>query len=376
MLFPISGRSMPQRRRAIRPSRPSAPTWRGRSSTGAAAPTEGPDAAHAGAHAFARPHPTSGMSSDPADRDADLPELLDDLEATLAELRTELREEAGSVRRESPARRSRRDRRPAPDLPRPPSVSEVLRFTEQYTLPTLISTLEATIRALELLRGTLRVIDPDRSAFEASAGRGGASTASRLGSGAVGVGREAISGVERALSELEAALADANVPEDRASSELLGEARELSAEVRERLDAAQAAGGADRGDRRRDAGESGRRDTAPDSGAGGVAIEVTDGDDPSDSDTDADDRGDEDRPEVDIDAELESIRHEVRGADSSGAAERAGTGDGSASAADPDSDAPDEVDDTDTPDEVDDPKAPVGEGEEGGGDDTDTGPAT
>ena len=199
------------------------------------------------------------MSPDSTDRE-DLPELLDDLEATLAELRSDLRQETDSDRRrERSIRRNRRNRSgSAPDLPRPPSVSELLGFTEQYTLPTLISRLEATIRALELLRGTLRLVDPDRSTFEAPTGSRGASRVSWLGTGAAGVGREAVSGVERALSELETALANSEVAEDRASSELLGEARDLSAEIRERLETAEEA--VDQADRQQGVGSgSGRR---------------------------------------------------------------------------------------------------------------------
>ena len=288
------------------------------------------------------------MSPDAPDRDEDLPELLDDLETTLAELRAELRDETRS-RREPPARRSQRGRTGRDsDLPRPPSVSELLGFTEQYTLPTLISTLEATIRALELLRGTLRMIDPDRSTFEDSGRRRGASTASRLGSGAAGVGREAVSGVERALSELEAALAESDVPDDRASSELLGEARDLSAEVRGRLDAAQ--GTAGRGGRRQGDGADRPASTDSDTRSSGVEIEVTDdANDPEPGEDDRaydpepgeDDRSREDHPEVDVEAELESIRHEVRGSD---AADGAETGDHSTAAAEPDSDAPERAD--------------------------------
>ena len=280
------------------------------------------------------------MSPDASDRDEDLPELLDDLEATLAELRVELRDETRG-RREPPARRSQRGRTGRDsDLPRPPSVSELLGFTEQYTLPTLISTLEATIRALELLRGTLRVIDPDRSTFEDAGHTRGASTASRLGSGAAGVGREAVSGVERALSELEAALAESDVPDDRASSELLGEVRDLSAEVRDRLDAAQ--GAADRDGRRRGDQADRPAGTASDTRSSGVEIEVTGGG--TDPETDEDGRAREDRPEVDVEAELESIRHEVRGGDGADAADGSETGDQSAAAAEPDSDAPEGAD--------------------------------
>ena len=278
------------------------------------------------------------MSPDAPDRDEDLPELLDDLETTLAELRAELRNETRD-RREPPDRRSQRGRTGRDsDLPRPPSVSELLGFTEQYTLPTLISTLEATIRALELLRGTLRMIDPDRSTFEDSGRRRG-STASRLGSGAAGVGREAVSGVERALSELETALAESDVPDDRASSELLGEARDLSAEVRARLDAAQEAGPSDR---RQGDGADRPASTDSDTRSSGVEIEVTsDGTEPE---TDENDRSREDRPEVDVEAELESIRHEVRGGDGSDAVDGAETEDHSAAAGEHDGDAPERAD--------------------------------
>jgi hypothetical protein len=298
------------------------------------------------------------------DRDEDLPELLDDLEATLAELRSDLRQETGPERRPGTGpRRTRRNRpRPGADLPRPPSVSELFRFTEQYTLPTLISTLEATIRALELLRGTLRILDPDRSAVETATGERGASTASRLGSGAAGVGREAISGVERALSELEAALAESDVPEDRASSELLGEARDLSAEVRERLDAAQETAG--RSGRRQREEFDGATDPRSDGRSSGVEIEVTgDGEDPGAAE---DGRDHEDRPEVDVEAELESIRHEVRGTAGADAADEAEDGDESSSEAESESDAPDGADD---------PGMNADESGDGGTDDGENGPA-
>jgi len=271
------------------------------------------------------------MSPDAADRDRDedLPELLDDLEATLADLRSELRRGPAPDRRAEPPRRGRRGQGgERSDLPRPPSVTDLLGFTERYTLPTLIATLEAAIRALELLQGTLRLVNPDRSAVEPPNEGGGASPGARLGSGAAGVGREAVSGVERALSELEAALAASDVPNDRASTELLGEVRDLSAEVRARLEAAQEAGATGRGGRR-DAGRRGDA-TDPTRDADGVAIEVTDGDDPGDPDADGDGRATEDRPEVDVEAELESIRHEVRGEDGTnpdgGGAEPTGTG--------------------------------------------------
>ncbi|GGJ15875.1 hypothetical protein GCM10008995_27190 [Halobellus salinus] len=302
------------------------------------------------------------MSPDPPDPDEDLPELLDDLEATLAELRTELQDETPD-RRDPPIQRGRRGRTGRDSaFPRPPSVSELLGFTEQYTLPTLISTLEATIRALELLRGTLRALDPDRSTLGESGRKRGTSTASRLGRDAAGIGRDAVSGVERALSELDAALAESDVPDDRASSELLDEARGLSAEVRDRLDTAQ--GTADRGGRQGDEVDR-PAGAGPNARSSGVEIEVTgDGHAPE---TDADDRAREDRPEVDVEAELKSIRHEVRGDDGADAADEAATGDHSASAGESDGDAPDGADRTgDVPDGADRTgDAPDGDGGEG-----------
>ena len=264
------------------------------------------------------------------DRDEELADLLADLEATLTELRSELRAGGRDAsdrpgRREAPNRSDRGDasgprqpatdrRRSAPDLPRPPSVSEVVRFTEQYTLPTLISTLEATVRALELLRGTLRLLD-GRSAFD-GADRRGRSSAARLGDGVAGVGREAVSGVDRALSELETALSESEIPDDRAGDDLLGEVRALSAEISDRLDAAQGGPGDGDGPRREGATPGGGTAGGADRESGAVTIEVTDGAETA-HETDASDERAANRPEVDVEAELESIRHEVRGRDDS-----------------------------------------------------------
>ena len=77
-------------------------------------------------------------SDRPRDRD-ELAAQLDELEATLTDLRSELRSEG----RRGP--------------PRPPRLGELLRFTEEYTIPTLIALLEATIKSLELLQRPLRL---------------------------------------------------------------------------------------------------------------------------------------------------------------------------------------------------------------------------
>ncbi|SEG52043.1 DUF7547 family protein [Halobellus limi] len=282
----------------------------------------------------------------PADRDDDLRDLVDELEATLTDLRGELREGgSGEGGRSDPVRdragrRAGPARRSVPERPRPPSLSELFRFTEQYTLPTLIATLETAIQSLELLRGVLRLADPERSAFDPE-NRSGRSSAARMTDGVAGVGRGAVTGVERALSELQTALSESELPEDEPARDLLEDARRLSEEVSERL--AEASGERERGrsgSRRASnaGGTPGGRSAADASGGSGpVEIEVTDaglgaedettdeeGDDGSDSGR-RDDGVADDAPEVDVEAELASIKEEVEPrAGRGGAAEDAG----------------------------------------------------
>ncbi|MGQ4556180.1 DUF7547 family protein [Halobellus sp. GM3] len=275
----------------------------------------------------------------PANADDDFHALLDDLETTLSALREELRDGGADGSGETdgpgtagtaaspPDSRGGPPRRPgrAGGRPRPPSISELFRFTEEYTLPTLIAMLEATIQSLELLRGVLRLASPERSAFGSGADRraGGptgrsVSTAARLGDGVAGVGREAASGVERALSELQTALSESDIPEDRTSRELLDDARRLSEEVAERLAEARREGEADRYGYRRDERRSGGGDADSSATArvtGGVDIDVDDerGGDESGGDQrrEGGDGSDPDEPEVDVESELASIKDEV-----------------------------------------------------------------
>ncbi|MFB6090175.1 MAG: hypothetical protein ABEJ97_03875 [Halobellus sp.] len=278
--------------------------------------------------------------------DEDLPALLDDLDRTLSSLRTELerRDESASRRdgddRGREPRRRRRDRSPfrAPRPPRPPSVPELFRFTEQYTIPTVIAILETTIKSLELLRGVLRLADPDRSAFDRdAAGARDASTAARFGDGVTGLGRGAVSGVERALSELQTALSEADLPEDESSGELLDDARRLSEEVSDRLAAASERGRRESEPRRN---ESERREDRP----GAVDIDVTGarGESESDEET-AEGAEGEAPPEVDVEAELASIKDEVEGRSTDHAVAPAdGDTDGTGDAADEGDDTTDE----------------------------------
>jgi|AntRauTorckE6833_2_1112554.scaffolds.fasta_scaffold63764_1 hypothetical protein len=213
--------------------------------------------------------------------------LIADLESTLVELRGEL-DESGAAEATIP-RGFPGAGRPAP---RPPRLSEVLRFTEEYTIPTLISVLETNIRLLRLGGAALRALDPERS------------TVRDRGDNAVNRAIDAGRGLSTdrladGLSQLNDAVAgtEASDPEAR---KLLSDAEELSAEIQDRL---------------REAGRSGRSERS-NSEDDAVHIDVTRSDEDTDDGEDADrDEGEEsdDAPEPDVDAELDSIREEVRG---------------------------------------------------------------
>ncbi|MFC5277619.1 hypothetical protein ACFPM1_02375 [Halorubrum rubrum] len=247
----------------------------------------------------------SSRGSRDGPRDDDLEERLDELEDVLSELRRDLRE-------------TERDRR---GPPRPPRLSELVRFTEQYTIPTLIALLETTITSLELVRGTLRLLDPGRELREDAD-----ATADRL----AGVRDGAAGGLARSLSELRTALAEADLPEEAASRSIIEDARDLSAEIEARIEEGRREADAARRPER-DAGErtgSGERAGAADRGRsdarsddGAVRIDVTDPDDDrgegstdadgSDAPADANRPADEARPEVDVESELESIKSQL-----------------------------------------------------------------
>ena len=243
------------------------------------------------------------MSSRDDRRDDDLEARLDELEGVLTELRRDLRE-------------TERDRR---GPPRPPRLSELVRFTEQYTIPTVIALLETTIKSLELLRGTLRMADPGRELTD-----GAERTGDRLGD----VRDGASAGVARSLSELRKALSEADLPEEAGSRSIIADARDLTAEIESRIEESRREGDGRSGRGRLDdgrendggrtadrrAGDSGSRKSSDD---GGIRIDVTDPGAETDADTgeDAADAGHEDgpSPEVDVDSELESIKRQLDG---------------------------------------------------------------
>lgn len=211
----------------------------------------------------------------------------DDLVALVEELSTTLESLQSTVESDPVGRIDRRG--PAPPTPR-----ELLRFTERYTIPTLIALLESGVRSLELLGATLRLLD----------GRGidDASPATRERVGAVG--RTTLDRVDTVLEDLQSAL-EGGEPSDPTARDLLADARSLREEIDRRLAEAT-------DDRERGPGGTASR-TAERGTAEGRAIPVRSADEPESTDDDgAEDAPDEDVA-VDVDAELESIRRDVKG---------------------------------------------------------------
>ena len=148
------------------------------------------------------------------DRDRELAEATAELSETLEELRGELEGPP-----EGPL-----------GLPRPPKPSELLRFTERYTIPATVALLEAAIRSLELLGAALRVADSRPvGAVEDVRSQMPADGRDRLAA----TSRETLRRLDDALAELQsAARGDPSDPDLRG---LFEEARALRAEVDDRL---------------------------------------------------------------------------------------------------------------------------------------------
>lgn len=226
------------------------------------------------------------------DSQRDLEAAVEELSETLRELRAELREPpTGPL-----------------GMPRPPTPGEFLRFTEQYTLPALISLLETAIRTLELLGASIRLLEDEPVVDDRPTGSR-ADVRKRRGRVAA-VGRTTLEALDEALAELQAA-APSGQPMGPEVQRLLAEARDLGAEVDARL----AEATTDRTDEdvheidvqagSGDGADGGRR------GAGAAGSES--GRDASTGPGDGD-------PGVDVDAELDSIKDELDGREQPGEA--------------------------------------------------------
>jgi hypothetical protein len=110
---------------------------------------------------------------------------------------------------------------------RPPTPSELLRFTTEVTIPAIILALETNVRALRLLQRTLQFAsgrEPET---------GGTSKSGQARARAEALGRETLDRLDDALADLQDALAGR--PPDDEARELLEETRALRAEVDQRL---------------------------------------------------------------------------------------------------------------------------------------------
>ncbi|WP_251343871.1 DUF7547 family protein [Haloplanus halophilus] len=148
------------------------------------------------------------------DEDEELVDLLSELERTLADLRAAVGEDVRE--------RGRRRGDGAVPRRRPPTPGELLRFTEEYTIPTLIALLEATVQSLELLRAVLRLAGPRP-------------TEGRLRERLSSSDGPEVTTLREALADLRGALTDADLPEESAAGSILADARSLTAEIDERL---------------------------------------------------------------------------------------------------------------------------------------------
>lgn len=234
-----------------------------------------------------------------SDGDEELSTLVAELESTLRDLRAVVDDGTADDRRDA----GDADRR-ASGGPRPPTFGELLRFTERYTIPTLIASLEATIEALELFRGLLRLADPESDLPERERSDSGP-LPTGAGDVAAETGRRATAELTRRLRDLRSELSTEELPADDDARNLLTDARELTAELERRLD--EATRPADSGAR---SGTDAETSAAPDEA---VSIEVTGGEDAADdpaaeSEDDADAAASAD---VDVDSELRSIQEEV-----------------------------------------------------------------
>ncbi|WP_318570199.1 DUF7547 family protein [Salinigranum marinum] len=222
----------------------------------------------------------------------------DDLAALLGDLRTTLDELERTI--DTDARTDRR----RPRSRDPPRGSDVVRFTEEYTIPTVIAILETTIQSLELLRGVLRLVDPER----------GFPTDRRGGDRFDGVDGRVVQGAERAVEDLRRALTGTEEPADPVARDVLGDARGLTAEIESLLAEARGDADASRAESASRRSRTGRRDDRE-----SVVIPVDDEtdagrtDDRQTDDHSDDEAGDDAGVEIDVDAELESIRDEVHG---------------------------------------------------------------
>lgn len=211
------------------------------------------------------------------DRDEELADAIRDLARTINDLGDEL----------EPRRRSRL---------RPPTPRDVLRLTDEVAIPATLTMLQASVRALETFQRGIRLLRTEQEVRDRTA-----SAAAETERRADSLRRTTVSQLDTALAELQRAVSTGSLPADDRVRNLLDEARTLRDQVDRKLaDVAEDSAG----------GASDDRNATPSTG---YTIEIEDGDDdPNRSDgedtqrTNA--RDEPDQSNVDVDAELETLK--------------------------------------------------------------------
>lgn len=115
--------------------------------------------------------------------------------------------------------------------PRPPTPKQLVRFTSEVTIPAIVLVLETNVRALRLVQRALRIAE----------GRDPGNSSSQTRERATDLGRATLARLDGALDDLGTAL-EGRPPDDEARK-LLDEVRDLQSEIDERLDTSDVAGG-------------------------------------------------------------------------------------------------------------------------------------
>ncbi|RQH03132.1 DUF7547 family protein [Natrarchaeobius oligotrophus] len=216
-----------------------------------------------------------------ADTDEELAEAIRELARTIDELSHEL---------ESPRRR--------PPL-RPPTPRELLSFTDEVAIPALLAMLNSSVRALEAFQRGIEIVRTEREVRDRT------SDAVTVSSDRANeLRRTTLSRLDTVLSELQRATSEGTLPADDRARSLLTDARELRDEVDERLTDA--------------TDELETRESS----TGAVEIDVESG------------RPDDDGSNVDVDAELETLKDRYGPDDPDVAADESDGGDADETATD------------------------------------------
>lgn len=111
-------------------------------------------------------------------------------------------------------------------FPRPPRPRQLLRFTDEYVLPTAITFFELNIRILETLRGTIRLLDAERELQSDIQGARNREESLR---------KSTLKNLDRSLSELQEVVRNGTLPRNSDARAIVTEAREIRDAIDDRL---------------------------------------------------------------------------------------------------------------------------------------------